>query len=156
MTTRIAFAGKAGAGKTTIALKLAKKLHCPVYKFAGRLYEIVNSLQREAGVPIQKDRYALQTIGMIMRKYDPDFFVKHTLREATGAAIIDDLRFPNEYKALKEAGFICIRLMRDTGDSDAAGHISEVALDNYDLPEIDNNGTIEETLEQIEQYLSTL
>jgi len=58
--------------------------------------------------------------------------------------IITDVRFPNEFDAIKERGGILIRVNRDNLAEDV--HISEVALDKekrWDYV-IDNNGTLEQ------------
>ncbi len=89
--------------------------------------------------------------------------------------IITDVRFPNEFDAIKEKGGINIRverLIRDcnncnikscnltfkeckgTNIGDKTLHVSETALDNtiFDYL-IDNNGTIDELIEQVKQIL---
>lgn len=82
--------------------------------------------------------------------------------------IISDLRFPNEFKAIKDRGGICIRINRGKeywNDPEwLAGkkvysqpislHPSETALDNAEFDYIINNsGTLEELLEQVRTML---
>lgn len=61
--------------------------------------------------------------------------------------IITDVRFPNEYLAIKGRGGVMIRINR--GEPTNA-HVSETALDNvqFDI-EIDNNGTIDELVDKV-------
>lgn len=74
--------------------------------------------------------------------------------------IITDLRFPNEFEAVKDKGFN-IRVIRDKGFWGNSPqtmmntlHPSETALDNHQFTyEIINNGTIEELIEQVKQIL---
>jgi dephospho-CoA kinase len=70
--------------------------------------------------------------------------------------IITDVRFPNEFKAIKERNGMLIKVIRDTGKVSA--HISETALDyenRWDCV-IDNNGTIEELKVKVEEAWNTL
>jgi len=69
--------------------------------------------------------------------------------------IITDVRFPNEAKAITDRNGINIRLQRG-GDYDIDNnvHESETALDLYKFDYvINNNGTIEELIEQIKEIL---
>ncbi len=62
--------------------------------------------------------------------------------------LIPDMRFPNEYEALKKANGYIIRLRRNTGLTD--NHPSEIALDNEKFEyEYENNGSLQE----LETYL---
>jgi len=69
--------------------------------------------------------------------------------------LFSDCRFPNELKAIKERGGISIRLNRKKEIvSNIVEHESERALDNATFDyEINNNGTIEELIEQIREIL---
>lgn len=63
--------------------------------------------------------------------------------------IITDLRFPNEFKAIKERGGVTIRIDRDE-ESGVPEHTSEIALDSYKFDYvIDNNGTKDELLSNV-------
>lgn len=114
-----------------------------------------------------KDRSLLQKIGQQFRDIEPMVWInllidradeyesiQDSLEAADGAsmkgcAICDDVRFPNELEALKEAGWITIRLDVDAEErktrlqrvygDDWANHwnnrneVSETALDNFDF-----------------------
>ena len=74
--------------------------------------------------------------------------------------IITDVRFPNELEAIKKHNGITIRINRGlverTGKMiQEPEHISENALDNYNDWDyvIENNGTIEELIEQVKKIL---
>lgn len=85
--------------------------------------------------------------------------------------IITDVRFPNELEAIKNRQGITIRVNRDDYIFDNEGkriipsksyvntpivqHSSETALDEAEFDyTIDNNGTIEELIEQVKQILT--
>lgn len=62
--------------------------------------------------------------------------------------IITDVRFPNEYRAIKERGGIMIRVHRNLFSYDT--HPSETALDDYDFDlQIYNHGTLEDLITEV-------
>lgn len=73
--------------------------------------------------------------------------------------IITDLRFPNEYDAIKDRKGICIRVNRDyvlrgAEEDPKKLHPSETALNNHTFDyEIDNNGSIEDLIEEVRKML---
>ena len=76
----------------------------------------------------------------IMRKmYEPIWVnacIKKIQQEQSGLAIIADVRFPNEAKAIEQAGGKVVRLTREVHEDN---HSSEVALDDYPFTDyIDN------------------
>lgn len=72
---------------------------------------------------------------------------------------VSDVRYDNELEALQKADFICIKLLRNTGDKDRVGtgnlnHQSENSIsDEYWDIVIDNNGTLDELYTKIENVL---
>lgn len=71
--------------------------------------------------------------------------------------IITDMRFPNEFTAVKQRGGITIRVNRNNGTRaiDVNPHPSETALDNATFDyEIENDGTIDELIEKIKVILT--
>jgi len=112
-------------------------------------------------------RYLLTKIGtdLFRRQFHPDTWVNATFadykpveRELKGSLfypqwIISDVRFPNELKAIKDRGGICIRVSRPPIEPDP--HISESALDDSDDFDymIINSGTIDELVEKVEEVL---
>jgi len=81
-------------------------------------------------------REVMQLVGTdIFRKMKKDVWARSTItkiqKEKPQIAIVADCRFPNEVKAIKDAGGLVIKLNRNPYNSD---HVSETALDeiNYD------------------------
>lgn len=65
--------------------------------------------------------------------------------------IITDVRFPNEAESVMDHGGILIRVNRDV---DTGNHPSETGLDDWEFEyTIDNNGTIEDLIEEVEHIL---
>lgn len=73
------------------------------------------------------------------KMYEPiwiNFCIKKIQREQSALAIIADVRFPNEAKAIEQAGGKVVRLTREVYDD---SHSSESALDDYPFTDyIDN------------------
>lgn len=72
--------------------------------------------------------------------------------------LISDVRFPNELKAIKDRGGICIRVERHNHPNDTnpnTEHESESALDNSDDFDyiVINDGTIDELIEKVKEIL---
>jgi hypothetical protein len=66
--------------------------------------------------------------------------------------IITDMRFDNEYQAVKSRNGITIRVNKNLDNKDF--HQSEIELDNHTFDYvIDNNGTIEDLIKQVREIL---
>lgn len=80
-------------------------------------------------------REALQYIGTeILRKYDVDFHVKSLIASIIPLEnyVLDDTRFPNELKALRDINATCIFVIRPAY-FDFSNHASEVMLTRHDF-----------------------
>lgn len=67
--------------------------------------------------------------------------------EPGGSYVFTDMRFPNEYEAVRGAGGLCARIYR-LNAAPVNPHISETALDTYAFPYIvRNDGTIDDLRE---------
>lgn len=148
MSNSIAVIGRAGSGKTTAAEYLADIHGYIRVSFAGTLKEVATHIW---GPDARTDRDKLQKLGMAVREIDPNAWVNAALRavrlhDEAGSDekfVIDDCRFPNEYWALKELGFVFLqvqapeitrieRLQRNgkLTDVEQLNHVSETALDD--------------------------
>lgn len=154
-----AFTGKAGAGKTTAAAVLGNAGYMQ-HSIAGPLKEIAATIW---GPTASKDRGKLQKLGQFVRELDEDAWANLALDKLKRArqsgfgtrCVIDDLRFPNEYWRLKEAGFVIVRVeadrwrridrLRNIGklqDEAQLEDTSETALDPYEADyTLENNGS---------------
>lgn len=152
----IGLLGHLRSGKDTVAAYLAEKYGYTQFAFGDELkryaYEIF-------GEPVdgKKPRELLQWFGQTMRQRDPDVWVRKCLNDEIASvrdahhfagvpfrAVISDCRQPNEYHALKSAGYILIRVEApeslrihraiESGDSFALRdltHDTETALDGF-------------------------
>jgi hypothetical protein len=173
----IAFSGKATSGKTTAARIIQDRLggteKVSIVSFAQILKHKAiedfgdffnpDDLYNNKGRVIDIDgrtttiRQLLIDIGQLYRKIDARFWLRKGIGLAKAAstegktAIIDDMRFPNEYHALREMGVILVRLDRDVPLIDDE---SEWGLDSFKFDcRINNNGTIKELEDNLEEVL---
>lgn len=178
----MAFSGKFGSGKDTAADILKQSDAAPRhYLFAKRVKEVVATLtgtsyefncsddgKRTIPPGFTKTLGELQQfVGQGFRdQIGEDIWVNIVLSQVTKndeSCVITDLRYPNEANALKEAGFLLVRinvneqilLERTRNDKRNRSHPSETALDDYAHFDVtlDNNGTKKEFEEQVRQKI---
>ena len=165
MSKIIAFAGRKQSGKTTCS-EFVKSLFADndsvkIYNFADPLKQNIcmnilgltyeqcygNDENKNDLTDIQWEgkylsaREVMQFVGTdLFRKMKQNVWADATIsrikNEKPQLAIIADCRFPNEVKAVRDAGGIVIKLTRNPFNSD---HLSETALDfkNYDYRNFD-------------------
>ena len=152
---KIAISGKQGSGKTTLANEFLNKYFFTKCSFANKVKEIavdLFNLSVDEAYGENKDRVMLQQIGKNMRDIDNDVWINYLIRRIKNIEqdanrkhqhiIIDDVRYKNEFDALKKAGFIMIRIecpeeerKRRLGDCfNNPEHQSETDLDGVKHP----------------------
>jgi len=162
---KIAFGGKMGTGKDVATKYLSNKYGGIVISFADPIYDILTYAQTVAGFPIEKDRKFLQFVGTEWgRSIDKNVWIKRVMKKVPEDenAFISDLRFDNEFQALKDNDWICVKLVRNVENEVRKGtgsvsHISENSLDNIQNENwdyiIENNGTLKEFYEKLEEIV---
>jgi dephospho-CoA kinase len=130
-----------------------------------------------------KPRALYQQYGQLMREIDPDIWIKHAemavkgkidFRVSMGAEaigiVITDLRQPNEYEWAKLNGFTIVRVnssfdsrlerARKAGDDFVESdllHSTEQYIDTFTPDfEVNNDGTVDELKEQIDEILEAI
>lgn len=146
----IGLIGKMRSGKDTVAAYLAEKYGYTRFAFGDELKRYAHELFGESE---GKPRELLQWFGQTMRERDPDVWVRKCLveidmwrdwTEYDGPVVIVDVRQPNEYHALKAAGYTLVRVEApealrihraiesgDTFNLRDLTHDTETALDNF-------------------------
>jgi len=162
--------GKAGSGKSTVATFLVEKYGYQVAKFAYPVYNLAYNYFDMKG----KDRRLLQVLGTDIGRgqIDNNLWVTRFLQDMlmvegtrkklnlpTRFFILDDCRFINEHKLLKDMGWCGIyldvpediRIQRLTGRDvnacvECLNHTSEVSVDVFkdDLIKVNANCSVEE------------
>lgn len=159
---KIAFGHQARTGKDTAADYITKKLtregsKCQKFSFAGAIYDIMEYAQKRCGLPLEKDRSFLQVVGTSWgRIKNPNLWINVALNDIRALepdthVIVTDVRFINEFEALKKEGFLMVKITRDTNNmsfgSGSAIHVSETELLRYEGKWdmiITNNGSLED------------
>lgn len=125
------------------------------YKYVHTPRTIIQALGTECGRNIiHPDIW----VNSLMSEYDK------SLRDSYGSPnvfpdtnwIITDMRFPNEFKAVKDRNGITLKVHRYdiTGQGKISNHESETALDNAPIDfHISNFGTIEELIVEVKEVL---
>ena len=108
---KIGICGRMCSGKSTLANKIImskKELNIDIKKdsFAAKIYEIAYDI---FGMK-EKNRELLQQIGTKFREINQNVWIDYIINKYSDNIIIDDVRYQNEIKALKENGFILIKL----------------------------------------------
>ena len=161
---KIAFGCKMGVGKSHASSYILRKLGGGVkLAFADPLYDILLYAQDKCKFQKIKDRKFLQFIGTEWaREYDDSVWVNLLIENSNilGCThqVLEDLRFPNEFEALKQNGWICIKITRSGNGSKR--HRSETSLDILSDKRWDyvvrNDGTIEEFESKLDNILATI
>lgn len=179
----IALTGKFRSGKDAAAAYLVRQYGYVRYAFGDALKADFH--RRYPEIPREpKPRLGYQAHGQLMRTYtgedvwisacfreiDAAAFVHHEAYGATYPVVISDLRQPNEFAALKAAGYVVIRVnasdetriarAKASGDAfdpatlthDTESHVDTFAAD-YD---VNNDGTLAELYAQIDAIIERL
>lgn len=170
--------GRAGEGKSTFAnfcrtfILSEKNTSSMLVPFAAKVKEVAFDIGWD-GKKDDRGRRLLQEIGKIGREYDLDIWAKHVVNyikdnhaDIYEYHFIDDWRFPNEAKVIKEHfhPVVLVRMRRPEKEHSLYGtalynDISEASLPDensyYDYV-IDNSGNLEELKTKAENLMSRL
>lgn len=130
------------------------------------------SALRSSNIPNAKDandhdltcRQALLDLGKLGRSYNPNIWIDATIHsinnflesvEGNGIACISDVRFKNEFYALKRDGFFICRIKR-TNNLHQSNDISEIDLDDISDSEFDFTIVNESSLQKLENEVDLL
>jgi hypothetical protein len=146
--------GLAGSGKDTVGDILENSLIYTYTKvsFAEKLKDVCKELGWD-GNKDQKGRALLQTIGMALRVYDPEAWVKILDKkiDSKRSYVFTDVRFKNEAEYIRKNGGIVLKIERPSLVlSEAHKHISEAGQSEI-APDhvVGNDGTIEDLKNKI-------
>lgn len=106
---KIAIIGKICSGKTTLANKLSKYFKLDKFAFGDSVKKYTTDIFEM----YYKDRKLIQDFAEKMKEIDNDIWIKHLDKKIKGKnnIIVDDLRFENEYKYLKNNNFFIIKII---------------------------------------------
>lgn len=142
MKRLIAFAGRAGSGKSTAARYLVRNYGFERIRFAGPLKDMMRALglseeEVDGGLKEQPcellggktPRFAMQTLGTEWGRelIAPDLWTQAWIKQAERHPFVvcDDVRFPNEQKLIRELGGTLIRIDAEVPGAAPVQHASE-------------------------------
>lgn len=175
MGMRVALTGRMRSGKDEAARHLVIRHGFQRLAFGDGIREVCRLVFPEFMASSSKPRALLQGVGQDLRRYDQDVWVKHVLRQLQALSpdanvVVTDLRQPNEWQALKGAGFKIIRISAsefnrrrrcrksgdDFGDREFC-HETEASVDRLSVDyEVFNDGPLDSLHEQLDEMVVTL
>lgn len=173
MYPNIALTSPLRAGKDTVAAYLTEKYGYTRFAFGDELKRLAYDIfDVDVGV---KDRALLQWFGQTMRQRDPDVWVRKCFEniawdEDANAAVISDLRQPNEYTRCRSEGYVIIRVKAlsalriqravesaDTFTYADLTHDTESHTDGFAVDyEVVNDGTLDELYAQVDAIMARI
>lgn len=100
---RVAFCGSMGSGKTYAARQTQTLKDAKIYSIAQPIKEITLNMKMGG-------RGSNIMVGTVGRSIQENVWVDQLLAKLDGDAIVDDVRFENEARILRENGFIIVYL----------------------------------------------
>lgn len=159
---RIAFGHQARVGKDTACNHLVNRHGGVVLHFSDGLYRIAMGVQKELDKPMQKDPQLLQFLGEGLRGvYGENVWVDPlfaSLKGIQGNVFVGDLRYKNEFLALKKAGFTLVKIEKKNRIIDRDPfHKSETDLAEQDFDYvIQNDDSIEDFYAKLNYLANSL
>lgn len=166
MSHKICFLAPSGYGKSTASEFIKSEFNASVVKIAKPLYELQSDFYKKIGIEIgdRQDGELLQFYGYKIRKENPEYLL-HTFYDNVSIfdseIIINDDCRPMDYEALKEMGFVFVKIngyKRDRDDHVKADDKSSLEWQDsipYDY-ELDNYGSIEEYKQSILELINRI
>ena len=163
---KICFLAPSGYGKSTAIKILQEHFDIKNIKIAEPLYELQSNFYKKLGIEIgdRQDGELLQFYGKKVRKENKKFLLetfKNKLDNTKATIISNDDCRPDDYKFLKENGFIFIKIngyKRERNDLTLANSKDKIEWQT-EIPfdyEINNYGTIEEYKKQLLNLINKL
>jgi len=157
----LGLAGLKGSGKDTV-YQIIKEIDEEYIKLAfanpikNKIFEIFQIDEHTYDVLKRQQywRHIFREIGMLMREYDENQFIKYVEKNLTNKVVITDIRFMNEIYFLKKQNAILIKVKRFNNDDN---HITEQDLHDelFDYI-IDNTKDYEHLKKQVIKILNDI
>ena len=167
---KIALIGRMRSGKDTVGRYLVNRYGFTRYALGDGVRFLCKILYPDIVVQ-GKPRYLYQTVGQAMREIDPDVWIKYMSRnierDNLENIVVTDVRQPNEFDTLRQAGFYMVRVnarhltrinrLGACGDAFTKAemnHETESYVDSFAVDyELYNDGNLDDLYQQTEQLL---
>lgn len=163
---KIAFGFARRVGKDTSCDYLISKYGGVKLAFATPLYDILSYAQKKCGFEVVKDRKFLQFIGTEWaRDINENVWVELLLAQVESKGeeniFVSDLRFKNEFVALKRQGFVCVHIAGKDGCKEEGGYANHQSdNDLIDCTEwdyiLENKGSLDELYTKLDRIMQTI
>ena len=172
---KVAICGGLRSGKDTVGDMIANTIDAEQFTFSEGIWRMIEIFfpDEYANRYTHKPRTLLQVLGQKLREVEPNIWVDYTLNqinEISDNVVITDMRQPNEYQALKDTGFIIVRVNAHMSTrierAASAGDIFEESNLNHETEqhyplfeadyEIDNNGSMDELTHQVTEIVERI
>lgn len=147
----IGFAGRSGHGKDTAGSVLVAHgwqrvaFADPLKAIVADLWDMTHDQMHGVGREVIDPRWGLtpreilQRFGAAARDVHPDTWVRRALRGLPDRAVVTDVRYPNEARAIQEQGGRVVLVHRPGVPPRAGSHLSERAMDGYPVDAVLRN-----------------
>jgi dephospho-CoA kinase len=173
MQKKISVFGEMRTGKDTAAARIMEKESFNKFAYGDKLKEHYHAI---FGTSEGKDRTGYQWFGQTMRSFRPSIWIDRLNDkmqpsiDAGDNVIVTDMRQPNEYKHLKDLGFVMIKVttspevraerMKTLGDQFTNENMQHETERNVRFfiadYTIENNGTLEEFEAEIDRVYADI
>jgi dCTP deaminase len=163
--------GPTGSGKSTLARRLVERCGGCVIKIAEPLYRMQMEFYKALDLSVTgQDGELLQFLGAKIEKEKPGWLAQEFLRRVKDAEaeliINDDCRF-NSYTALREAGFMFVRVETSAEVRRARRRLDHTLVDEKHITErdfdkfaasfaVDNNGDFDTAAQALQHFVETV
>jgi hypothetical protein len=167
----LGISGEAGSGKSAITRELVRQFGfspwslANPFKFDGIMTESLPVEEVLGSRKSPRTRQWLQERGTEYgrRIAGEDVWVNYLecaiwylLDHGVKNIVVPDVRFPNEMSAVESLGGKTYRVVGRGGAGERSAHVSERGLDGFTFDRVlDNSGTLEDTMVQVEGFLWT-
>lgn len=173
----VAITGAMRSGKDVIAAYLTQKYGYTRFAFGDGIREVTRRLYPQMYVNGEKPRALLQSFGQMARTFDNAVWINDMFRRIDNdeytrysPVVCSDLRQPDEYSALKERGYVIIRVKApsalriqravesaDTFTYADLTHDTESHTDGFAVDyEVVNDGTLDELYAQVDAVIAEI
>jgi hypothetical protein len=153
---RVAFGHQTHVGKTTAAELMQQAFGGQILSFSEPIHKLMKQAYTLIGLPLNgKDRDFMHLVGTTWGRYhiDQNIWINVLLSHMVASNIfVDDLRFLNEALALKQHGFILVKIVSNDAELSSLDH----ELLNFELWDhiVPNNGSVEDLRKKLTKILT--